>query len=177
MTTIYVNHERGLVLTDSCVTTVESWTYHTMASYYLPWFFKPKTVEKILRQTQTNQKAFWVHDRIFAGSGSCSGIEKYISNLVAKTNFTFDEDDDFFGTLVGASWVLKVKVKDGKLTTKFDAIGAGYTLAFGSGGINLTKLVMSDDKDLGEDLDIINAFKCGAALDQYSDTNVNIYRF
>lgn len=175
MTTIYVNHKKRLVLTDSCVSTFEKTVQHTVASYYLPFLFKPKVTSECIDKRRTTCKATWIHDRIFVGSGDVTGLSKYFSNTFMKCNYKYNDDEEFTAMLVGASWIYITTFREGVLKKKFEVVGdRGYIAAFGSGSSYSNDLVYAPD-DCTEQ-EIIELFKKCAVQDIHSDDNVNVYR-
>lgn len=177
MTTVYVNHNLGIVLTDSRSTSIEECS------------FMEKIFHKLFRTSPAcyfevvPQKALFFADRILACSGDVSEIDKYLNHLFFKTAFVRDKKTNFSMLLVGASWVLKIwSFHEEKVHKKLFPIGQQGIGMFGigSGSTYLNSIIWgTPEKPISSFTEeyVISEFAKCTTKDKFSDTNVNLFRF
>lgn len=180
MTTIYLNHNLGLLVTDSRATETE--IEFCFWNRVLPFFFKPKV--HFIGNKVIAQKSLWVHDNLFTASGSVEQIDQYLNHLIFGTTpcYKTSKQFNFNALLIGRSWVLCIDCESGKVTKQFYCVGQNgrFNLSMGSGGNLVSHLVQGNEnvraKDLSEEY-VLREFKEHVVNDPYSDDNINIYRF
>lgn len=180
MTTIYLNHNLGLLVTDSRATTTV--TEYSMLSLMLPRFFNPKV--KVISNSVVPSKSLWIHDALFTASGDVQQVDAYLNHLLLGKELELEKRSafNFNALLIGRSWVKCIDVLDGKLSSEFYCVGQNgrFNASLGSGSPHIKHLVHGDKKvscnDMTEEYILEEFAKC-AVKDPYSDDNLNIFRF
>lgn len=167
MTTIYVNHGLGVVMTDTRTTTtmVES-------------LFGLIPIGTYDVYDDNGIKAIHVHDRIFVESGSCSESTKILQYLTNGTPIIPAHKKHKLISncfLVDKNWVLQIAIDKGKVIKKFHAVNSSAWFCTGSGGPALYKALKAYDyKPTMEQA--IAAFKTVHFSDRFTNSQVNIYQ-
>lgn len=172
MTTVYVDKRAGIVITDSRVTNTE--TRNLLG--FIP-------LSKIEKFAVVNQKALYIHDRIFTGAGSVSEINKILQNLIFGTPVYPDDEESCHCLLIGKEYVIHLISFKGKFHKVVEFYKDQYwSLAIGSGSKYIsgashmgTAILTHDTEELCSM--IIDKFRLVKNKDVYSDDNINIYRF
>ena len=180
MTTIYLNHKLGLLITDSRATQTE--VAFNFWNYVFPKIFKSKI--NTVGHTVVSQKSVWLYDKLFTASGNVWQIDKYLNYIIfgQEPNFAPEPEYNFNAMLISKSWVLCLDCECGKLSKQFYCIGQNgtFTVSMGSGADHIIHLVYGNDmvnvKDLTEEY-IISEFRNNVVLDPHSDDNINVYLF
>lgn len=131
MTTIYVNYQLGVVMTDTRTTT----TY----GEYLFGIFKVGSFEEY---NDNGTKAINVHDRIFVESGSCSESAKILQYFIDGTPIkpAHKKHKQISSCLlIDKNWILHISITNGVLKKKFYTPSKTTWYSLGSGADALTE--------------------------------------
>lgn len=167
MTTIYVNHTLGVVMTDTRTTTT-----------YVKSFLGLIPVGTYDVYDDTGIKAIHVHDRIFVESGSCSESTKILRYLTDGTPIEPAHKKHKLISncfLVDKNWVLQIAIDKGKVIKKFTALGPTAWYSTGSGASALYEAL----KGYGFNPTMeqaIAAFKTVHFSDRFTSSDVQIYQ-
>lgn len=166
MTTIYVNHELGVAMTDTRTTT----TY----DYVIFGCIKVGEHETFNDNTY---KAIHVHDRLFIQSGDCGESTKTLQYLIDGTPIVPAPKKQKKSSVcfyVDKNWLLVFTLSKGKVQKKFYALSPDAWYSTGSGGDALSSaLEKYNFKPTFEEA--ISAFKMVSKTDQYTSDKINIY--
>lgn len=166
MTTVYVNHGLGVVMTDTRTTT-------TMVSSFLGLI--PVGTYDVYNDNGV--KAINVHDRIFVESGSCSESDKILQYLTTgKPIVPAHKKHKLISCcfLVDKNWTLHITINKGVLRKKFYVVDKGSWYSFGSGGEAMKQaLAIYGYKPTMEQA--IAAFKTVHFSDRFTSSQVQIY--
>lgn len=166
MTTIYVNHTLGIVMTDTRATT-------TITEY----LFGIIPIKKYEVYNDNGLKAIHVHDRIFVESGHCHESTKILRYLTDGTPIKPEHKKLGMRSicfLVDKNWVILFIIDKGKLTKKFIPLSGTSWYSTGSGNAALFEAlkVYNFNPTLEE---AIAAFKTVHFSDPYTNSYVQIY--
>lgn len=170
MTTVYVDKRAGLVLTDSRVTTTEERKFLGC----IP--LATKTTYGVV-----NQKAFYIHDRLFCAAGVVSEIDKVIQYLIYGKPVYPHRTSSCHCMLIGKEYVIHFIIFKGKLHKHVEFFKSNWCMAIGSGALHISgiryrgDIIINDSEDEVREL-IIDAFRQVRIKDIYTDDNVNLYR-
>lgn len=166
MTTIYVNHNLGVVMTDTRTTTT------VMESLF---GFLWKSYD---RYNDNGIKAIHVHDRIFVESGSCEESTKILQYLthgipIKPAHKKHKLISSCF--LVDKNWILHIYIKNGKVHKKFNAVSktAWFTTGSGSEALYDALKVYNFNPTIEQ---AIAAFKTVHFSDRFTNSHVAIYQ-
>lgn len=165
MTTIYVNHKLGVVLTDTRTTTTITETL-----FGLPW-------NSYDEYNDNGVKAIHVHDRIFVESGSCCESTKILQYLthgtpIIPSHKKYKRTSSCF--LVDKNWLLHIYIQKGKVHKKFFALKSDAWYCTGSGAEALKKALEVYNFNPTMD-EAIAAFKTVHFSDRFTSNQVRIY--
>lgn len=167
MTTIYVNHKLGVVMTDTRTTT-------TMVESFLGLI--PVGTYDVY--DDNGIKAIHVHDRIFVESGSCSESTKILQYLThGKPIVPAHKKHKLISNcfLIDKNWLLQIAIDKGKVIKKFQPLSPDAWYCTGSGASALyNALKVYDYKPTMEQA--IAAFKTVHFSDRFTNNKVNIYQ-
>lgn len=174
MTTVYVDRRAGIVLTDSRVTRTEKRSLFD--------FIPLSTKEDF---GVVNQKALYVHDRIFTGAGSVNEINKILNFLISGKPVvpSTEQDESCQCLLIGKEYAIHLVIHKGKFHKWVEfykdeywsfATGSGSPHISGAGSMGLAIITKDKSELCGM---IIERFMRVKNLDKYSDDNINLYRF
>lgn len=167
MTTIYVNHNLGVVMTDTRTTT-------TMVESFLGLI--PVSTYDVY--DDNGIKAIHVHDRIFVESGSCSESTKILQYLTHGTPIVpAHKKHKLISScyLVDKNWVLHITINKGVLKKKFYAVDESAWYCGGSGSEALVESLRVYNFKPTID-EAIAAFKSVHFSDRFTNSYVQIYQ-
>ncbi|WNV47569.1 hypothetical protein ENKO_466 [Klebsiella phage fENko-Kae01] len=166
MTTIYVNHKLGVVMTDTRTTTTVQETFLGIPIATYDTF------------NDDGVKAINVHDRIFVESGSCEESTKILQYLAHGTPIKpapkkYKLLSNCF--LVDKNWLLQIYIQKGKVHKRFHVVKEDSWYCTGSGSNALYEaLKVYDFKPTLEEA--ISAFKTVHFSDRFTSNQVLIYK-
>lgn len=164
MTTVYVNKRLGIALTDSRAT-------EEVPRYFLGHF--PLT--PIPKKTVVNQKAIYIHDRLFLATGSVAIINRIAQYFVTGVvPYIPNKKQSCECLLVGDEYSIKVTVEKGKFKKKVLFTKNDFYCIMGSGTKILFDLLKIDGTETAND--VIKQFRKVTRYDPYTDDNINLYR-
>lgn len=167
MTTILVDYKDGLVMTDSRVTVSKG--------YWIRLF--NRTVLEWSKETQTkicNQKAIFLHDRLFTGAGDSDDISHLLSHLALGVKLELSSDANFTALLIDKNWILEFNCNKGIMKKKLRLLSKENWLTIGSG-----KKVLASELNAitsWSPKSVMKAFGRVTLRDKYTDDNLNIYK-
>lgn len=167
MTTIYVNHKLGVVMTDTRTTTT-----------YIKSFLGLVKVGTYDVYDDSGIKAIHVHDRIFVESGSCSESAKILQYLTDGTPIKPAHKKNKLISncfLVDKNWVLQIAINKGKIIKKFIALEPDAWYSTGSGADALYKALEAYNFNPSFE-QAIDAFKTVHFSDRFTSSDVRIYQ-
>lgn len=165
MTTIYVNHNLGVVLTDTRTTTTHS------ASLF------GFTISSVDTYNDDGLKAIYVHDRIFVESGSCSESTKILQYLVHGTEVKpapAKHDLNSVCLLVDKNWVLELIIQKGVFKKRFNVVKNTAWYYTGSGSAALAEALKEYNSNITLP-EAIDAFKKVHLTDRFTNDQIRIY--
>lgn len=167
MTTVLVSKRLGLAMTDSRATA-------TYARNFAGFF--PLTPE--VRYGVVNQKAIYIHDRLFLGSGDVNTINMIIDMLINSTELVIDKNTPMAETiLIGKEYAIHMWVWEGKFHKELIFLTPNWLFTMGSGAPYLDKMHrLKGDYSLFDVDFVIEEFKKVQEKDKYTDDNINLYR-
>lgn len=169
MTTVFVSKRLGLAMTDSRV------TYST--SRYLAGVF-PLTPS--IRYGVVNQKALYIHDRLFLASGDVKTITYIMQYLVSQIPVQDRIDKDTpscDALLIGKDYAIHMTVYKGKFRKRTIFFDNDWVCIMGSGSPALSHMLYRKYNPLSFTTDYaIQEFSKVKDADQYTDDNINLYR-
>lgn len=167
MTTVFVSKSLGLAMTDSRVT-------ESTPRFFAGFFPLTHSVQYKV----TNQKAIYIHDRLFVAAGDVSTINKIIQYLVNHVEvFVTKNTPECECMLIGKEYAIHMYVHKGKFHKRTIFFGENWVSILGSGYDALFHLhYKKHDPFTFTEEYVIEEFKKVKNKDKFTDDNINLYR-
>lgn len=165
MTTVFVSKELGIAITDSRATFQQSRKFLGLFN------LTPLPSYKVV-----NQKALYVHDRLFLACGSVDTIDKVLQYFINGTKFKVNKKTPSCECLLlGKEYGVHLYVYDGKIHKKTIFLEYNFVHFMGSGSSALLRKYYKTLERNTPD-EVIDIFKTVHLDDSFTDDNVNLYR-
>lgn len=167
MTTVFVSKSLGLAMTDSRVT-------ESTPRFFAGFF--PLTPS--VRYKVTNQKAIYIHDRLFVAAGDVSTINRIIRYLVNHEEvFVTKKTPECVCMLIGKEYAIYMYVFKGKFHKKTIFFRDNWVSILGSGYDALCHMHNRKHDPFTFTADyVIEEFRKVKDRDKFTDDNINLYR-
>lgn len=167
MTTVFVSKSLGLAMTDSRVTLS---TPRNFAGVF------PLTAS--VQYKVTNQKALYIHDRLFVAAGDVGTINTIIDYLVNHKEVPVDKNTPMCeAILIGKDYAIYMSVVHGKFSKKTIFFKDNWVFIIGSGYDALKHMFFQRHNPFTFTTDyVIEEFMKVKNKDKWSDDNINMYR-
>lgn len=165
MTTIYVNHRLGVVLTDTRTTSTH---YNTLFGI---------TIKSYNTYFDDSHKAMYIHDRVFTVSGSVLESDKIIRFLTLGEPIVPANKKEKLSCnclLVDKNWTLQFIINNGKFWKNFVITTPTWTYGTGSGWDTLSESLKDKENSTLEE--VIVAFKTIHIKDEFTNDQIRLYK-
>lgn len=168
MTTVFVSKSLGLAMTDSRVT-------ESTPRFFAGFFPLTHSVQYKV----TNQKAIYIHDRLFVAAGDVSTINRIIRYLVNHEEVLVTKNTpECECMLIGKDYAIYMYVFKGKFHKKTIFFGDNWVSILGSGYDAIAHLKYSTRHNpfIFTAEHVIEEFRKVKDKDKFTDDNINLYR-
>lgn len=168
MTTVFVSKSLGLAMTDSRVT-------ESTPRFFAGFF--PLTLS--VQYKVANQKALYIHDRLFVAAGDVSTINLIIRYLVNHEEVLVSKNTPGCECLlIGKEYAIHMYVDKGKFHKKVIFFRDNWVGILGSGYDAIAHLQYSTRHNplIFTAEHVIEEFRKVKDKDKYTDDNINLYR-